>query len=93
MVLLKHLAQQFSADPRRLRAQLRKKFGKHTRWKWESDNDPELIQIRKYLSTIYGESTADSQPSISASPASRTLSRRITTSTERVFASIKPVIH
>lgn len=67
MICLKHLAQEFEADPRRLRAQLRKKFGKHPRWKWENEDDPELIQIRKYLSKIYGQSTSGSPPSTSGS--------------------------
>lgn len=60
MIVLKNLAREFNADTRRLRAQLRPKFGNKRRWRWDEgngDDAQELTNIRQFLSTIYGETT------------------------------------
>lgn len=49
MIVLKHLSKTFDIDPYRLRGILRKQFGKHPRWRWESEKDPEYKAIVKFL--------------------------------------------
>lgn len=52
MITLKHLAREFSLDNLfQLRIRLRKQFGKRRRWRWEKD-DPQLEQVRTFLSTL-----------------------------------------
>lgn len=64
MIVLKHLAREFKLEPYKLRQILRKQFGRSTKegtyrkWKWENDNDPELLMIRNFLRT--GECTSPS---------------------------------
>lgn len=50
-IVIKHLAQEFKLDADRLRQTLRKQFGKHKRWRWESNEDPELLKIRQFLAS------------------------------------------
>lgn len=59
-IVLKHLSRDYDVDPYQLRQMLRKKFGKHPRWKWDSEKDPELKRIRRFLSEATGKSPAGS---------------------------------
>lgn len=92
MILLKHLAQKYKADPRRLRAQLRKKFGKRPRWRWENADDPELVQIHAYLSKIYGANIAGSPANTSGSRVNSTRSPHDVSSKVNTFHN-RPTIH
>lgn len=47
-IVLKHLAKEFKADPRKIRIILRKHFSNDGRWRWNED-DPQLIEVRKVL--------------------------------------------
>lgn len=47
MIVLKHLSQEFDVDPYPLRMQLRKVFGKRSRWRWDEANKAELIELEK----------------------------------------------
>jgi hypothetical protein len=52
MVVLKHLAREFDLNPPALRRILRDEFGYHKRWQWKTEDDPELIKIRQFLSSL-----------------------------------------
>ncbi len=48
-IVLKHLAQEFKADPRKIRMILRKHFTNDDgRWRW-SEDDPTLTEVRSTL--------------------------------------------
>ena len=57
-IVLKHLAREFQAQPRRVRMILRQNDLKPTngRWTWE-DGDPQLDQIRELLRSTLNKDT------------------------------------
>lgn len=72
MILLKHLAREYDVDPRKLRSRLRKKFGKHSRWQWKDESDPELVNVRIFLSQSSGKTTVVSRKRPTSSRVSST---------------------
>lgn len=62
-VVLKNLAQEFKANPRRIRMILRASPFNPTngRWSWQPD-DPQLSQIRTLLGSILSKEPAASTP-------------------------------
>ena len=59
-IVLKHLAKEFSANPRRIRMILRQNNLKPTngRWTWPDDDDPQLTVIRTLLGSVLSSSPA-----------------------------------
>ena len=61
MIVLKHLAQIYELSPYRLREKLRGRFGKHPRkrWKWASPEDPDYLEVIKFLDEVYMKGRKD----------------------------------
>ena len=67
-IVLKHLAKEFSANPRRIRMILRQNDFKpaNGRWTWPDDDDPQLTVIRTLLGSVLSSS-----PAMSTQPPTR----------------------
>lgn len=67
-IVLKDLSRRFDVDPYPMRMFLRSRFGKHARWKWESEQDPEYQQVISALSEKFGKNTSTSPTSSQTTP-------------------------
>lgn len=86
MIVLKHLAQQFSMDPHRVRQELRSLLGKRSgRWTWE-ENDPQLSTIRNHLTSLSKNSSKPSSGS-ATKPNQSSHDRKTTTPGRRATTS------
>src|SRR5690606_7855445 len=70
MIVLKHLAQKFNADPADVRRILRTELGlvPGRRWKWEDETDP---NYQKCLQLLSGRFTSASRANSTTTPASK----------------------
>ena len=60
VVVLKHLARKYKADPYSMRRLLRLNYGKQGPWKWAEGSDA-LKAVEKLLEKAYGKNTSSSQ--------------------------------